>query len=152
MGVSSTVRAGWHTLPLTMGNLWILGNISLCLLFRLPGWDKHSYGYHGDDGHSFCSSGQGQAYGPTFTTGDVIGTNFLFIVGVDEFKAGGLPLIMKWKSGACKKGESNDHLPHWQNKGCIPPPQFQDNRGVYFPEYYTPGWKMGWKMKHMKSQ
>ncbi|XP_023325609.1 ran-binding protein 9, partial [Eurytemora carolleeae] len=40
---------------------------------RLPGWDKQSYGYHGDDGHSFCSSGQGQAYGPTFTTGDVIG-------------------------------------------------------------------------------
>uniref|UniRef100_A0A8B9FEP9 Ran-binding protein 10 n=1 Tax=Amazona collaria TaxID=241587 RepID=A0A8B9FEP9_9PSIT len=40
---------------------------------RLPGWDKHSYGYHGVDGHSFCSSGTGQPYGPTFTTGDVIG-------------------------------------------------------------------------------
>lgn len=40
---------------------------------RLPGWDKHSYGYHGDDGNSFCSSGTGQPYGPTFTTGDVIG-------------------------------------------------------------------------------
>jgi len=40
---------------------------------RLPGWDKHSYGYHGDDGNTFCSSGQGQTYGPTFTTGDVIG-------------------------------------------------------------------------------
>ncbi|CAG9799185.1 unnamed protein product [Chironomus riparius] len=40
---------------------------------RLPGWDKQSYGYHGDDGNSFCSSGNGQPYGPTFTTGDVIG-------------------------------------------------------------------------------
>ena len=40
---------------------------------RLPGWDKQSYGYHGDDGHSFCSSGTGQAYEPTFTTNDVIG-------------------------------------------------------------------------------
>ncbi|XP_019873776.2 ran-binding protein 9 isoform X2 [Aethina tumida] len=40
---------------------------------RLPGWDKQSYGYHGDDGNSFCSSGTGQTYGPTFTTGDVIG-------------------------------------------------------------------------------
>ncbi|XP_041377161.1 ran-binding protein 9-like [Gigantopelta aegis] len=39
----------------------------------LPGWQKHSYGYHGDDGNSFCSSGTGQFYGPTFTTGDVIG-------------------------------------------------------------------------------
>ncbi|WAR12872.1 RANB9-like protein [Mya arenaria] len=40
---------------------------------RLPGWDKQSYGYHGDDGNSFCSSGQGEPYGPTFSTGDVIG-------------------------------------------------------------------------------
>uniref|UniRef100_A0A3B4WGF8 RAN binding protein 9 n=1 Tax=Seriola lalandi dorsalis TaxID=1841481 RepID=A0A3B4WGF8_SERLL len=46
---------------------------------RLPGWDKHSYGYHGDDGHSFCSSGTGQPYGPTFTTGDVIGCCTLFL-------------------------------------------------------------------------
>jgi len=37
------------------------------------GWDKQSYGYHGDDGNSFCSSGQGEPYGPTFSTGDVIG-------------------------------------------------------------------------------
>ena len=37
------------------------------------GWERQSYGYHGDDGHSFCSSGTGQPYGPTFTTGDVIG-------------------------------------------------------------------------------
>lgn len=43
------------------------------MLNRLPGWDKNSYGYHGDDGHSFCCSGTGQNYGPTFTTGDVIG-------------------------------------------------------------------------------
>ncbi|XP_039261739.2 ran-binding protein 9-like [Styela clava] len=42
-------------------------------LNRLPGWDKQSYGYHGDDGHSFCSSGTGHPYGPTFTTGDVVG-------------------------------------------------------------------------------
>jgi Ran-binding protein 9/10 len=48
-------------------------------LNRLPGWDKGSYGYHGDDGHSFCSSGSGYAYGPTFTTGDYVGccVNFL---------------------------------------------------------------------------
>ncbi|RUS75825.1 hypothetical protein EGW08_016417 [Elysia chlorotica] len=40
---------------------------------RLPGWDKLSYGYHGDDGNSFCSTGSGQPYGPTFTTGDTVG-------------------------------------------------------------------------------
>ena len=27
---------------------------------RLPGWDKMSYGYHGDDGNAFCGSGQGK--------------------------------------------------------------------------------------------
>ncbi len=48
---------------------------------RLPGWDKNSYGYHGDDGHSFCSSGTGQAYGPTFTTGDVIGCGVNLVDG-----------------------------------------------------------------------
>ena len=26
---------------------------------RLPGWDKLSYGYHGDDGNAFCGSGTG---------------------------------------------------------------------------------------------
>ena len=27
---------------------------------RLPGWDKMSYGYHGDDGNAFCGSGTGK--------------------------------------------------------------------------------------------
>jgi len=42
-------------------------------LARLPGWDENSYGYHGDDGNVFTGSGTGVNYGPTFTTGDVIG-------------------------------------------------------------------------------
>lgn len=40
---------------------------------KLPGWEKDSYGYHADDGHSFCTSGAGEDYGPTFTTGDIVG-------------------------------------------------------------------------------
>ncbi|PRW56754.1 Ran-binding 10 [Chlorella sorokiniana] len=42
-------------------------------LDRLPGWEPHSYGYHGDDGHAFSGRGTGRAYGPTYTTGDWIG-------------------------------------------------------------------------------
>ncbi|KAJ1358916.1 hypothetical protein KIN20_017484 [Parelaphostrongylus tenuis] len=42
-------------------------------LNRLPGWDRYSYGYHGDDGNFFSFSGNGVAYGPKFTSGDVIG-------------------------------------------------------------------------------
>lgn len=40
---------------------------------RLPGWEPHSYGYHGDDGHIFSGRGTGHAYGPTFSTGDWLG-------------------------------------------------------------------------------
>jgi hypothetical protein len=42
-------------------------------LGRLPGWEAHSYGYHGDDGHAFHGSGTGRSFGPGFTTGDVVG-------------------------------------------------------------------------------
>ncbi|KAK9909014.1 hypothetical protein WJX75_006058 [Coccomyxa subellipsoidea] len=41
---------------------------------RLPGWEPQSYGYHGDDGNAFRSDGKGRRYGPTFGTGDVIGS------------------------------------------------------------------------------
>ena len=32
-----------------------------------------TFGYHGDDGHKFEESGRGDAFGPTFTTNDIIG-------------------------------------------------------------------------------
>lgn len=48
-------------------------SVKLYTNVRFLGWDKGSYGYHGDDGNSFCSSGNGQPYGPTFTTNDIIG-------------------------------------------------------------------------------
>ncbi|KAF9971414.1 hypothetical protein BGZ73_005647 [Actinomortierella ambigua] len=47
-------------------------------LARLPGWDRDSWGYHGDDGHSFGGSGRGKPYGPTFTTGDTVGCGVNF--------------------------------------------------------------------------
>lgn len=47
-------------------------------LGRLPGWDANSWGYHGDDGHSFAGTGVGQDYGPSFSTGDVIGCGVNF--------------------------------------------------------------------------
>jgi hypothetical protein len=59
---------------------------------RLPGWDKNSYGYHGDDGHSFCSSGTGMPYGPTFTTGDVIGCGYNLVENCCFYTKNGLNL------------------------------------------------------------
>ncbi|KAJ5070780.1 ran-binding protein [Anaeramoeba ignava] len=42
-------------------------------LNRMPGWDYYSLGYHGDDGKIFESNGRGEIYGPTYSTGDIIG-------------------------------------------------------------------------------
>jgi|SRR6218665_63687 len=53
--------------------LKVITKVITMSLHCLSGWDKNSYGYHGDDGNSFCCSGTGQPYGPTFTTGDIIG-------------------------------------------------------------------------------
>ena len=39
----------------------------------MPGWEKHSIGYHGDDGKLFYEDGAGFEYGPKFGTGDVVG-------------------------------------------------------------------------------
>lgn len=35
-------------------------------LARLPGWEKNSWGYHGDDGFSFAAEKNGNPYGPKF--------------------------------------------------------------------------------------
>lgn len=37
-------------------------------LNRLPGWEKNSWGYHGDDGNSFASEKEGTSFGPRFTS------------------------------------------------------------------------------------
>jgi Ran-binding protein 9/10 len=41
----------------------------------MPGCNPHSWGYHGNDGKIFNGTkfADGLVYGPTFTTGDVIG-------------------------------------------------------------------------------
>ncbi|KAF8633962.1 hypothetical protein AX15_001142 [Amanita polypyramis BW_CC] len=47
-------------------------------LNRLPGWEVNSWGYHGDDGYSFAAEKNGNPYGPTYGTGDVIGCGIDF--------------------------------------------------------------------------
>lgn len=43
-------------------------------LNRQPGWDRHTFGYHGDDGKAFRENGYPRnKYGPAFGTNDVIG-------------------------------------------------------------------------------
>ncbi|CAG8465491.1 2339_t:CDS:2 [Ambispora gerdemannii] len=61
-------------------------------LMRLPGWELQSWGYHGDDGNSFCCSGTGKTYGPKFTTGDTIGCCINFRDGTAFYTKGGVNL------------------------------------------------------------
>ncbi|KAL6297330.1 hypothetical protein ACE6H2_005472 [Prunus campanulata] len=40
---------------------------------RQPGWEANSCGYHGDDGLLYRGHGKGEAFGPTYTSGDRVG-------------------------------------------------------------------------------
>jgi len=70
--------------------------IGLCTsnsnLNKLPGWEKHSYGYHADDGCIFNASGSGDNYGPTFTTGDVVGCGYNMVDRTIFFTKNGVNL------------------------------------------------------------
>lgn len=59
-------------------------------LEKLPGWEPESWAYHGDDGKSFCAQPQGKPYGPTFTSGDVIGCGVNFMKGCAFFTKNGV--------------------------------------------------------------
>lgn len=59
-------------------------------LEKLPGWEPDSWAYHGDDGKSFCAATPGKPYGPTFTSGDVIGCGINFMKGSAFFTKNGV--------------------------------------------------------------
>lgn len=47
---------------------------------RMPGWDHQSYGYHGDDGGIFHSSGgMLKQFGPKFGAGDTVGCGIDYV-------------------------------------------------------------------------
>ncbi|KAK4052488.1 hypothetical protein OIV83_002290 [Microbotryomycetes sp. JL201] len=69
-------------------------------LSRLPGWEDNSWGYHGDDGRAFCCLGTGESFGPTFTTGDVIGCGIDWTDAGPKGKDKGRPKDADKKGGA----------------------------------------------------
>ncbi|GAA5833763.1 hypothetical protein JCM3766R1_000091 [Sporobolomyces carnicolor] len=82
-------ESGVYYFEMTVLNKGVSGYIGVGLshrsvsLSRLPGWEQLSYGYHADDGRAFCCQGTGEPFGPTFSTGDVVGC------GIDWTDAGG---------------------------------------------------------------
>ena len=66
-------------------------------LGRLPGWENYSWGLHGDDGNIFACTGNGKPYGPTFTTGDVIGVGIHLIDNYAFYTKNGVHLGIAFK-------------------------------------------------------
>ena len=48
---------------------------------RQPGWDAHTFGYHGDDGRCYHHSGYGRRFHGPFTSGQTIGTGVITLRG-----------------------------------------------------------------------
>jgi len=61
-------------------------------VFQFSGWEAGSYGYHADDGFTYFQSGTGTPYGPTFSTGDVIGCCINFAENLAFFTRNGASL------------------------------------------------------------
>jgi len=61
-------------------------------LNKLPGWETESWGYHGDDGCLFSGQCAGKTYGPTFSTGDIIGCCINFRKGIAFYTKNGVEL------------------------------------------------------------
>ncbi|WVQ64457.1 uncharacterized protein L199_002624 [Kwoniella botswanensis] len=65
---------------------WVKEGINLK---RLVGWDKGSWGWHGDDGRSFEGSGRGENFSETWTTSDTVGCGINFLTGKAFFTKNG---------------------------------------------------------------
>lgn len=64
---------------------------------RMPGWDLHSYGYHGDDGGIFHASGDmTRRFGPSFGPGDTVGCGVDYVTGGIFFTLNGDFLGYGW--------------------------------------------------------
>eukprot|EP00544_Gedaniella_sp_CCMP2646_P010934 CAMPEP_0202480708 /NCGR_PEP_ID=MMETSP1361-20130828/583_1 /ASSEMBLY_ACC=CAM_ASM_000849 /TAXON_ID=210615 /ORGANISM="Staurosira complex sp., Strain CCMP2646" /LENGTH=490 /DNA_ID=CAMNT_0049108161 /DNA_START=82 /DNA_END=1554 /DNA_ORIENTATION=+ len=64
---------------------------------RKPGWDVHSFGYHGDDGGIFHASGDmTRRFGPSFGPGDTVGCGVDYVTGGVFFTLNGNFLGYGW--------------------------------------------------------
>ncbi|RMZ76045.1 hypothetical protein DV737_g4992, partial [Chaetothyriales sp. CBS 132003] len=61
-------------------------------LERLPGWESHSWGYHGDDGKLFSGEHASKSHGPPFSAADVVGCGINFNTGQAFFTRNGTEL------------------------------------------------------------
>ena len=105
-GPGARTDPGTHTAPSPVPSLLTLPP-SLPPLLRpriscCPGWEPNSFGYHADDGNAFCQTGTGKAYGPTYTTGDVVGCGINFVDNTIFYTKNGAHLGTV--QGECRRG------------------------------------------------
>ena len=70
-------------------------------LNRAPGWETESWAYHGDDGYSFACTASGKAYGPKFSSQDVVGCGVNFRTGNAFFTKNGVYLGRSLERASC---------------------------------------------------
>mmetsp|Transcript_14990 Transcript_14990/g.42350 ORF Transcript_14990/g.42350 Transcript_14990/m.42350 type:complete len:641 (+) Transcript_14990:518-2440(+) len=71
---------------------------SFPLYSRMPGWDRMSFGYHGDDGGIFHASGNMLSkFGPSFGAGDTVGCGIDYVAQSIFYTLNGEFLGHAWK-------------------------------------------------------
>ena len=91
-----------------------LASAAFPLFGKQAGWDRHSYGYHGDDGSVYHSSGVGSArFGPTFGVGDVVGCGLDYRDGSVFFTKNGRYLGVHPSSRSASLDDSNGLIGGW---------------------------------------
>ncbi|CAG8578737.1 6350_t:CDS:2 [Diversispora eburnea] len=72
-------EVGLYYFEMTITNCGQRGCIGIGLskpgtrLNRMPGWERDTIGYHGDDGYLYCERGTGIKFGPLYTTDETVG-------------------------------------------------------------------------------
>ena len=84
-------------------------------LSRLCGWEPGTIGYHADDGNLYRGAGTGTAFGPSYSTGDVIGCGVNFQEKSFFFTKNGVLV------GEVTNLKDKFHLPFFPCVGCRTP-------------------------------
>ena len=114
-------------------------------LNRMPGWNRDSIGYHGDDGKLYHESGGGRYFGPTCSDGDIMGCGVDFdsdvgygyceVFFTKNGQQVGEPVRMKQPVyglypiiGLHSRGEKVRYLGHWhRQRQSLLEPMIQDH-------------------------
>lgn len=67
------------------------------VLNRLPGWEPHSWGYHGDDGQIYQVRAEGKPYAPKYGKGDIVGCAINFKTRTAFFTRNGVKFPTAFK-------------------------------------------------------